>query len=323
MRKFISTTAFLFLIAAASAAPLIPIKEGTTWQYNATDEADGSSAPTKSQICYRIGGLEPFAGKELLKLEMLAGAISLKTELIAVDQGGIRSFARTDKEGNMTGFSSPQIIVPGELKEGASWDCNEEIGDVRVHQHFTITGMEQVSVPGGAFQAFHFHSEQSTPIAMVIDRWFAIGIGFVKEIATQRSPSGELLHRRTLELAKLPGPEMKPSEAAKKLSVGVSSEPAGEFETEFSNTAASLYARWEGHDLRANSKVRALWFAEDVGGIAPPDYKIDEAAATVSTPGAHGSFTLSRPDKGWAPGKYRVEFYLDETLVQTVRVTIK
>jgi len=323
MRRFISTAAFFLLIASASATPLIPTTEGTTWRYNATDETDGSTTPAGSQVCYRIGGTEPFGGKELLKLETVVDDISVKTELIAVDQSGIRSFARTDNGGNMTGFSSPQIIVPGELKEGASWDCSEEIGDVRVQQHFTITGAEQVSVPGGTFQAFHLQSKQSTPISMVIDRWFVIGIGFVKEIATQRSPTGELLHRRTLELAKLPAPETRPNGSVPKLSVGVSSEPAGEFETEFSQTAASLYARWEGHDLRENAKVRALWIAEEVGHFAPPDYKIDEAAATANTPGARGSFTLSRPDKGWAPGKYRVEFYLDDTLVQTVKVTIK
>ena len=109
----------------------------------------------------------------------------------------------------------------------------------------------------------------------------------------------------------------------KKLLVGISSRPIGEFETEFSGATQNLYARWQGLSLRAGAKVRAVWIAEDVGDIAPPNYKIDDAVATASAPDAHGMFTLSRPDDGWAPGNYRVEFYLDETLVETVKLKIK
>jgi hypothetical protein len=32
---------------------------------------------------------------------------------------------------------------------------------------------------------------------------------------------------------------------------------------------------------------------------------------------------LGRPPDGWAEGKYRVEFYVDDILTETVKVTIK
>ena len=69
--------------------------------------------------------------------------------------------------------------------------------------------------------------------------------------------------------------------------------------------------------------MRAVWIAENVGDVAPPNYKVDEAKAIATSPNAHGMFTLSRPDDGWAPGSYRVEFYLDDTLVETVKLEIK
>ena len=323
MRTFSFAAALLFTTASVWSAPLIPTKQGTMWQYNVTDEAGGESAPSQSHIRYRINGTQQFAGKDLLKLETVVDDIVAKTEIVGVDQNGIRSFARTGKDGNMIGFISPQIIVPAKLKKGASWDCVDDIADVRVQQHFTVANAENVSVPAGDFHAFRLHCEESAPMSVTIDRWFVGGIGFVKEISTLRSPSGDLLHRRTLELAKLPKTETKAEDAISKLSVGVSSQPIGAFEKEFGSNTQNIYARWEGHWLRENSKVRAVWIAEDVGDIAPPNYKIDDAVTTASAPNAHGMFTLSRPDDGWAPGNYRVEFYLDETLVETVKLKIK
>jgi hypothetical protein len=323
MRKFNSTAALFFIAVSVWGAPLIPTKQGTIWQYDVMDEAGGESTPLQSQIRYRINGTQQFAGEELLKLETLTGDIITKTELVAVDQNGIRSFAHTGKDGKMIGFVSPQVIVPAKLNEGASWDCVDEIADVRVHQHFTVASAEKVSVPAGNFEAFRLHCQESAPMSVVIDRWFVTGIGFVKEISTLRSPTGDLLRRRTLELVKPPALEASTKDSAGKLSVGVSSKSIGAFEKEFSANTQNIYARWEGHGLNENSKVRAVWIAEDVGDIAPPNYKIDDAVATAGAPDAHGKFTLSRPEDGWAPGNYRVEFYLDGTLVETVKLTVK
>ena len=110
----------------------------------------------------------------------------------------------------------------------------------------------------------------------------------------------------------------------KKLLVSVSNQRiGGEDVNEFSNATQNIYARWVGHDLRVGAKVRAVWVAENIGDIAPPNYKIDEASAVVTASDANGVFTLSQPEGGWAPGSYRVEFYLDEALIDTVKLQIK
>ena len=80
-------------------------------------------------------------------------------------------------------------------------------------------------------------------------------------------------------------------------------------------------ARWRGHGLRKNARVRAVWIAQDTG-IAPVDFKVDEATAVAPIADAFGKFTLSRPPDGWATGKYRVEFYVDDKLTDTVELTI-
>jgi hypothetical protein len=51
-----------------------------------------------------------------------------------------------------------------------------------------------------------------------------------------------------------------------------------------------------------------VWIAENIGEDFPQDHKVDEASALAATPTTRGAFTLARPEDGWAPGDYRVEF---------------
>jgi hypothetical protein len=326
MRKLSCAVALLLTLGSAQAEQLLPTKKGTTWQYDVTEETGGLTnpeMPSHSRVTWRFSGTEKFAGKELLKLETWIGNVLSRTELLSVDENGILCFVRSGKDGRRVAFVTPQIIVPAHLTTGLSWNCAEEIAGVRIQQHYTVADTENVSVPAGYFETVRLHSEPAAPFLIVVDRWFVAGIGFVKETTTIRSPTADLLQRRTLELARPPGVNLSEKESAKKLFVGVSSQPVGIFENEFSQTTQNIYSRWQGHGLRKNSKVRAVWITEDVGDIAPSNYKIDDAVTTVSAPDAHGMFTLSRPDDGWAPGNYRVEFYLDETLVETVKLKIK
>ena len=59
--------------------------------------------------------------------------------------------------------------------------------------------------------------------------------------------------------------------------------------------------------------VTSRWIAEDVGDVAPPNYLIDSATVSLG-PGADGSFTLSRPHRGWPLGKYRMELSVNGEL---------
>jgi hypothetical protein len=212
------------------------------------------------------------------------------------------------------------------LKRGASWDFDGQGGDVKVHQHYEVTGEEDVQVPAGKFHAFRIRSEQTSPSPMTIDRWFAAGTGIVKDVTTMRATNGDLLERISLELAEPPRitdrPEMKPEAAPKKLSVTFAKDEFGKASTTFSSDTPQIYARWQGQRLRRGAKVRAVWIAENIGEDVPPDYKVDEASAIAESLTAHGAFTLSRPEDGWASGDYRAEFYVDDVLVETVKIKI-
>jgi hypothetical protein len=238
----------------------------------------------------------------------------------------VRCWARINVDGQLVKLDPPQPMIAMPLKRGARWNFDGQAGNLRVRQQYEVTGEEDVQVPAGKFRAFRIHSVQASPSPVTIDRWFAAGTGIVKDVTTMRGKTGDLLERISLELAEPPRimekPVVKPEAAPKRLSVTFAKNQFGKPSTTFSSDTPQIYARWEGQRLRKDAEVRAVWIAENIGEDFPPDYKIDEASAVAESPSAHGVFTVSRPDDGWAPGDYRAEFYVDDVLVETVKLKI-
>lgn len=355
MRKFVLVAAFLGVSASLRADPLVPTGEGTTWEYDSTETLSGT-APVHSIITVRAGK-ELFDGKEVVKLETSADYTVFKTEIVRVDKSGITVLARTGKDGNLTKLTLPEPILATPLRAGTTWDLGSEVDGIKLHQVFTIVAEESVRVPAGRFKAFHLRSEDRSLISIKVDRWFVPGTGFIKETTVVRGPG--LVHRLDLELNKIsfpPPPTPHPAEEqsepsppsaagmtpmtesspsppssetsettapAKKLTVEVSGDPAGGLHTEFKPTVAHIYVRWHGHDLPKDAIVKIVWVAEDVGDLVEPNFVIDETESVAAVPNASARFTLSRPPDGWAEGKYRVEFYVNDELVETVKVTIE
>jgi hypothetical protein len=328
---------FLFLsIAAAQPAPLIPTADGTSWRYNMTEEigkgvnipgakpdADGK---VRLPVLYRIDGTEKLDGKDFLKFEMHRGGVITNTDLLSVDEHGIKCWARINLDGELVRFDRPQTMIAVPLKKGASWDFDAHAAEISIRQHYEVIGEEDVSVPAGKFHAFRIYGEQTAPSRMTIDRWFATGVGIVKDVTAMRAADGGLLQRISLELAELPKiaarPEVKSDAVPKQLSVSVAKEQFGNPVTTFSSNTPEIYARWQGQRLRKGAKIKAVWIAENIGEDFPQDYKVDEVSAVAESTRAHGAFTLTRHEGGWAPGDYRMEFYVDDVLVNAVKLKV-
>jgi hypothetical protein len=351
MRKLFVALGLLLASVSAHADQLFPTAEGTTWEYDATETLTGA-APVRSVIKVRAGKQRLY-GIEVIKLETLSGNVVSKFELVHADEDGVTRLARGGKDGQLTKLNPPEPIVVAPLRVGAEWESEGEVEGIKMHQHFTVVAEEGVAVPAGKFRAFHLHCENASLISIKLDRWFVPGTGFVKETTVVRGPG--LMQRVILELKKItsseatrpteqqPGaspksaeavvpvttpsepaasPEEKTAAPSKKLTVEVSGDPAGGLKTEFKSDVAHIYVRWHGHDLPEGATVRVAWVAEDVGDIVEPNFVIDETVTIAPVPNASARFTLGRPPDGWAEGKYRVEFYVDNLLVETVQVTI-
>jgi hypothetical protein len=307
-----------------------------SWRYNMTEEigkglnisgvktdADGK---IRLPVVYRLEGSEDLDGKGVLKFEMHRASTITNTDLLTIDEHGITCWARVNLDGELVKFTPPQTMIAAPMRKGTAWNFDGKAGELKVQQRYDVLGEEKIEVPAGQFQAFRIHGEQTTPNRMTIDRWFAPGVGIVKDITTMQDAKGDLLQRISLELAELPKivdrPEVKLDIAPKRLAVTLAKDRFGKPLTTFSSTTPEIYARWQGQRLREGANVKAVWIAENIGDDFPQDYKIDEASAVATSPTARGSFTLEKPEDGWMPGNYRVDFYVDNVLVDAVKMKI-
>lgn len=352
MRKVGLAGLILFAAVVGRAESLLPTADGTTWQYQSSEELGGPAAApaaVTASVIVKIGR-QTFDRKEFLKFETRTDDALTKTELMTLDEHGLVCHVRGGKDGRMAKLDPPQTLVPGTLKVGDSWDSDGEVAGMEVHQHFTVTAEEPIRVPAGSFRAFHIHCDDASVMSVALDRWFLPGVGFLKETTVVRGPTGGLLQRTVLELQKQPeviaapqverspsavppnatptppirGPEVQtePAQAGKKLAVEVSTDPGGGSKSEFKSDVPNIYVRWHGHGLPEGAKVRVVWVAEDVGDLVEPNFIVDETESVAPAPDASARFTLARPPDGWAEGKYRVEFYVNDELEETIKITI-
>ncbi len=65
-------------------------------------------------------------------------------------------------------------------------------------------------------------------------------------------------------------------------------------------------------------KVSAKWYAQDVRGIEP-DFLLDQTDIVVEQSGSYSlHFDFVFPASGWLEGKYMVEVYLNDALIDVV-----
>ena len=315
-RFFAVLFAVLLGSAAARAEWPIPTADGTIWQYVLTREGEDRPGTLTRQV---FGPKDP-PQQNALRIETAVNGAIHSTEFLKNEGKTILATAFRNADGETQTFDPPVTILPGDLNFGAEWNYRGPVAGLDLNLPLKIISEGEIQVPAGKFRAFHFHGEKNDGLFTVADFWFVRGVGSIKEVVTQRGPTGDLLSRNSIELAKLPAPS-QPKPELRKLEASVSTSSDGDPLEVVSADALQIVARWRGHGLRKNAKIRAVWIAQDTG-VAPVNFKVDEATAVAPISNAFGKFTLSRPSDGWATGKYRVEFYVDNELTDTVDLTI-
>lgn len=330
MRTCCAGLLLLATAITAQAESFFPRTVGTSWEYDRTGAEPG-------RVTVRIAELAATDGRDLLKLETLTNGNLVKSDWLSIDEQGVFEQRRRIGEQDPVQFNPPRLLLPMPLQVGTTWELDDEVEGSEMHQRFEVLAEENVTVPAGKFRAWHYRCEQPWPISISIDRWFVTGTGVIKDITATHGPGGRLLARTALVLTKFtlapPPPEPPPSAAisaaspnptwAAKISLEVMKEREGEPTTTFQADAPNIFVRWEGRNLPVGSVVRVAWIAEDVGDLAEPNFIVDQSNTEVTSSEFGARFTLSRPKDGWAPGKYRVELYLNDILTQKVDVTIK
>jgi hypothetical protein len=312
----------IFLLLAAAAAGVqwpFPVSDGTTWQYTSTREPEGDRTTLTRKV---------FASRQSRKgevrLEQTMGDKVQWTQLLKNKDGAVLATSEQTAGSKTMPLAPPATLLPAKLEAGTSWNFRGHIVAMNLTLPLKVIGAEEIEVPAGRFRAWHIRGEQKGTVATTAEQWFAAGVGWIKESVTQRSPTAGLIARQSIELTSLPAmhPVAAIATEPKNFEATLSTSTAGVPMDIISADALQIVARWRARPAGGNAKVRAVWIAEDTGGIAPPGYKIDEATAFATLPESVGAFTLSRPPDGWAAGKYRVDFYLQNALVASARVRI-
>jgi len=295
-------------------------------------DADGK---VRLPLSVSVAGTDKIDGVEVTKYELHRQGTVQLTEFFKVDDAGVTAIARNPAgEGTYT-LLPPQQLLRFPLREGDKWEYRGKVRkddgeELATTQTFEIVRREGIQVPAGTFDSYHVHMTVLSPEPKIVeDRWFVPKIGFVKIVTEFERPDGAMMQRVSLELAEQPkiagvAPAGGASETAKKLHLhaDVSASRQGEPATFFDLATDKIYCRWQSDSLHTGDVLRAEWVAEDVGAVAPKNYKIAESPTKISSVQDNGAFTLSRPTNGWPVGKYRVEIYDGDKLVETVKFDI-
>ena len=105
--------------------------------------------------------------------------------------------------------------------------------------------------------------------------------------------------------------------------VTMSDELAGDAVSTFTPDTEKIYALFKTIGAKKGDKIRAALIAEDVGAVAPANTKVLETNITMDGDTDDGDFNFSKPTNGWPVGKYRVDVYLNDQLLETAKFTVK
>lgn len=108
-----------------------------------------------------------------------------------------------------------------------------------------------------------------------------------------------------------------------KVSVTLTTEPEGEPTKTFGTDTPKIFAMFKTEGIAGSNKVRGVLVAEDVGDAAPANTKVLEKTLTLDEDTDTGDFNFSKPTKGWPPGKYRIDVYVNDELATKAKFTIE
>ena len=186
--------------AAARAEWPIPAADGTIWQYVLTREGEDRPGTLTRQVFARKNP----PGQNALRIETAVNGATHSTEFLKNEGKTILAIAFRNANGETQTFDPPVTILPGDLNFGAEWNYRGPVAGLDLNLPLKIVGEGEIEVPAGKFHALHFLGEKNDGLLTVADFWFVRGVGSIKEVVTQRGPSGDLLSRNSIELAKLP-----------------------------------------------------------------------------------------------------------------------
>lgn len=177
-----------FASAAAGEMPgadadgaIMPLAPGREWVYR----------DTTGETVIRVAALERFAGVDCYRLDWV-GVVPFQSEYWQVRGDGIYVVGRRVMD-RVTRFDPPYLLLRRGSVPGDSWEAEARSGAMADIFRYSVGAEEDVVTPAGRFRAFPV-SERGK--ALAYRRWYAPGVGMVKETTTL--PDGSPLDEKLL-----------------------------------------------------------------------------------------------------------------------------
>src|SRR6188768_1928420 len=105
-------SSLLAVIVFSAPEQIIPVNDGTTWRYNMvqeagpgsrlTDEPQNETGTLRAPVVYRIHGQREIDGRKLFEFEMHRDGRITSTDLMTIDEQGMRCWARINEMEQLT-----------------------------------------------------------------------------------------------------------------------------------------------------------------------------------------------------------------------------
>lgn len=158
--------------AASSPAAYFPLGQGSTWTYRTTH----------GDIVMKVGPPAKVGGYGCRIIETVVGGNTTQRECYGVEGDGVYAYERSYPAGTLR-LEPPQRVLASPMAVGQEWEWTGRLGDQEVTLKYTWARRERVQVPAGSYDAMQLYFEGTIPPNVQIQtwRWFASGVGMVKE----------------------------------------------------------------------------------------------------------------------------------------------
>ncbi|MGH2452286.1 MAG: hypothetical protein ACRDF5_00765 [bacterium] len=182
---FVSLAGFLLAAPAlgAAAPDYFPLVSGAEWVYRTSVGQD---------LVMRVNGGGQVNGVTCQILESMVNGMVTQRECFRREGGTVYAYVRVYPAGNVLLVPpQPMLVLPPRL--GQAWRWDGRAGETVARVTMQWARMEQISVPAGTFAAAQLYLEGTVGGERVQSwRWFAPGVGLVKEDSIASTDGGSV-----------------------------------------------------------------------------------------------------------------------------------
>ncbi len=162
--------------AAPALAAYFPMTPGTVWTYMTN---------TNGEVRAQIGATMQLGNAECRIIEMIVNGAITQRECYRVTADGVYAYQRSYAAGTLV-LEPPQRMLAAPVTVGKTWQWVGRVGEHDVVMDYTWARRETTAVPAGRFSTMQLYFEGNIAPQVRIQswRWFAPGVGMVKEDST-------------------------------------------------------------------------------------------------------------------------------------------